>query len=139
MRFPFLHSRIPVLVLLAVACTRGAPLLIDAPGPTPSGMVWIPGGRFEMGSESPLAGPEEGPVHVAEVDGFYIDVHTVTNARFRQFVDATGYLTIAERKPELAELMRQLPAGAAPPSPELLVPGSVVFTPTRGPVDLRDW
>jgi formylglycine-generating enzyme required for sulfatase activity len=68
-------------------------------------MVWIPGGRFEMGSESPLARPEEGPVHTVEVDGFFIDVHTVTNARFRTFVEATGYVTVAERVPDVAELV----------------------------------
>ena len=102
-------------------------------------MVWIPGGRFEMGSESPLAGREEGPVHTVEVDGFHIDVHTVTNARFRKFVEATGYVTVAERVPDVAELLRQLPAGSAPPDPEVLVPGSLVFTPTGRHVDLRDW
>jgi formylglycine-generating enzyme len=139
MRFPIPLSLLPVATLLAIACSGSPPRITEAPGRAPPGMAWIPGGRFEMGSESPLAGPEEGPVHVAEVDGFFIDVHTVTNARFRQFVEATGYLTIAERKPDVAELMRQLPAGAAPPSPELLVPGSVVFTPTDGPIDLRDW
>jgi formylglycine-generating enzyme required for sulfatase activity len=102
-------------------------------------MVWIPGGRFEMGSESAVAGPEEGPVHTVEVDGFFIDVHTVTNARFRQFVDATGYVTIAERVPDVDELLRQLPAGTPRPPREALVPGSLVFTPTDQKVDLRDW
>lgn len=102
-------------------------------------MVWVAGGRFEMGSESPLARPEEGPVHVAEVDGFFIDVHTVTNRRFQEFVKATGYMTIAERAPDESLLMRQLPPGSPKPPAELLVPGSLVFTPTREPVDLRDW
>ena len=82
-------------------------------------MVWIPGGRFDMGSESPLAGPEERPVHAVEVDGFFIDVHTVTNARFREFVDATGYVTVAERVPDEAELMRQLPPGTPQPTEAL--------------------
>jgi len=102
-------------------------------------MVWIPGGRFDMGSESPLAGPEEGPVHAVEVDGFFIDVHTVTNARFREFVEATGYETVAERVPDVTELMHQLPRGTPPPDAGSLVPGSLVFTPTGKHVDLRDW
>jgi formylglycine-generating enzyme required for sulfatase activity len=68
-----------------------------------------------------------------------MDRHTVTNARFRAFVEATGYLTVAERAPDASELLRQLPPGTPPPDPALLVPGSVVFSPTAGPVDLRDW
>jgi formylglycine-generating enzyme required for sulfatase activity len=129
-----------VALIFAVACSRveHAPPLTTAPGEAPPGMVWISGGRFEMGSESPLAGPEEGPVHTVEVDGFFIDVHTVTNARFREFVEATGYVTVAERVPDVAELMRQRP-GRAPPDAEVLVPGSLVFTPTGTHVDLRDW
>ena len=78
-------------------------------------MVWIPGGRFDMGSESPLAGPEEGPVHTVEVDGFYMDAHSVTNARFRAFVEATGYVTVAERVPDEEAIMRQLPPGSPRP------------------------
>lgn len=102
-------------------------------------MVWIPGGQFRMGSDSPLAQPEEGPVHNVEVDGFFIDIHTVTNSRFREFVDATGYVTVAEKAPDVKELMRQLPPGTPAPAAESLVPGSLVFTPTKGEVDLRDW
>jgi sulfatase modifying factor 1 len=102
-------------------------------------MTWIPGGQFKMGSESPLARPEEAPVHSVEVDGFFMDVHTVTNARFRQFVEATGYVTVAERVPDVDELMHQLPAGTPRPTKETLVPGSLVLTPTGREVDLRDW
>jgi len=68
-----------------------------------------------------------------------MDVHTVTNAGFRVFVEATGYVTVAERMPEAAQLLRQMPPGTPAPAPELLVPGSVVFAPTGRPVDLRDW
>jgi sulfatase modifying factor 1 len=136
------ESRFLVALALGLACSTSDSIhavVTEAPGEAPPGMVWIPGGRFDMGSESPLAGADEGPVHAVEVDGFFIDVYTVTNRRFREFVDATGYLTIAERVPDVAALMRQLPAGTAGPPAESLVPGSLVFTPTAGQVDLRDW
>ena len=69
------------------------------PGHAPPGMVWVPGGEFEMGSEGPHASAFEGPVHRVRVDGFFMDVHTVTNAEFRAFLKATGYGTVAERAP----------------------------------------
>jgi formylglycine-generating enzyme required for sulfatase activity len=102
-------------------------------------MVWIPGGKFLMGAEGEFAAANEGPVHEVFVDGFFMDIHTVTNAQFREFVNATGYVTLAERAPDLGEIMRQSPPGTPPPPAELLVPGSVVFSHTSGPVDLRDW
>jgi formylglycine-generating enzyme required for sulfatase activity len=102
-------------------------------------MVWVPGGRFLMGDDGVHAAPAERPVHPVVVDGFFMDVHTVTNAQFRAFVQATGYVTVAERAPDAAELLRQLPPGTPAPNPELLVPGSLVFAPTTSAVDLRDW
>ena len=111
----------------------------EAPGPAPAGMVWIPGGGFLMGSEGEHAGPEEKPVHEVHVDGFFMDANPVTNARFSEFVEETGYVTVAERAPEVDELLSQLPPGTPPPPPELLVPGSLVFEPTDHSVDLRDW
>ncbi len=74
--------------------------------------------------------PEEGPVRRVTVDGFWIDEHPVTVAEFRRFVKATGYVTLAELSPE--------PADYPDADPELLVPGSLVFEPTAGPVDLSD-
>lgn len=133
-------SLTPISLLVVAACSTAeqTTLVTVAPGEAPPGMVWIPGGRFDMGSEGPFAGPEERPVHSVEVDGFFIDVHTVTNKRFREFVDATGYVTVAEKLPDEAALKRELPPGATLP-PEALVPGSLVFSPTAGAVDLRDW
>ena len=131
-----------IIIAITMGCTTSgnpSPLVIESPGEAPPGMVWVPGGRFEMGSESAVAGPEEGPVHPVEVDGFFIDVHTVTNRRFREFVEATKYVTIAERVPDEAALMRQLPADSPRPDAALFVPGSLVFTPTTREVDLRDW
>jgi formylglycine-generating enzyme required for sulfatase activity len=109
------------------------------PGAAPEGMVWIPGGQFLMGDDGPFAGPEERPVHTVAVDGFFMDVHTVTNAEFRAFVQATGYVTVAERAPDAAALLSQLPPGTPAPDPDLLVPGSLVFAHTTNAVDLRDW
>jgi sulfatase modifying factor 1 len=100
------------------------------PGPAPhKDMAWIQGGTFLMGSEDFY--PEEGPVHQVTVDGFWIDTHPVTNADFRRFVKATGYLTVAGHPPD--------PADYPDADPALLVPGALVFQPAGGPVDLRDW
>jgi sulfatase modifying factor 1 len=98
------------------------------PPPDPE-MVWIPGGTFRMGSESYY--PEERPVRQVTVDGFWIDRSPVTNARFTQFIRETGYTTVAERTPVAEDY-----PGAIP---EMLVPGSLVFRRTTGPVRLEDW
>jgi formylglycine-generating enzyme required for sulfatase activity len=75
--------------------------------------------------------PEEGPVHQVTVDGFWMDAHPVTNDEFRRFVNATGYITLAERAPRPEDFP------GAPP--ENLVPGSMVFQKSRRPVDLRNY
>jgi sulfatase modifying factor 1 len=95
----------------------------------PPDMLWIPGGTFLMGSEDFY--PEEGPVHEVSVDGFWMDRHTVTNQEFARFVDATGYVTVAERELN--------PADYPGAPPENLVPGALVFQRSRGPVDLKDY
>jgi len=104
----------------------------------PAGMVWIRGGDFTMGTDSELGWPDEKPAHRVRVDGFWIDPTEVTNSQFARFVDSTGYVTTAERTPDLAEIMSQLPPGAPPPLKEDLVPGSLVFVGTAGPVELDD-
>jgi formylglycine-generating enzyme required for sulfatase activity len=91
-------------------------------------MTWVPGGTFEMGSEEFY--PEERPIREATVEGFWIDVAPVTVAEFRRFVKATGHVPVAERTPD--------PADYPDADHGLLVPGSLVFRPTRGPVDLSD-
>lgn len=105
----------------------------------PPGMVWIPGGEFTMGSAAPDAWPEEGPPHRVSVDAFWMDEHEVTNAEFRRFVDATDYVTTAERRPDAEELLRQSPPGTPTPAEESLVPGSLVFRPPAEPVPLDDY
>jgi formylglycine-generating enzyme required for sulfatase activity len=103
----------------------------------PPGMVWIEGGEFTMGSEDEMSRFNERPVHQVEVTRFWIDVTPVTNAQFQKFVDATGYVTIAERKPDWEELRKQLPPETPRPDDNVLVAGSMVFTGSDGPVDLR--
>lgn len=108
------------------------------PSDVPEGMVWIPGGEFSMGSEDPrgsmCGGPDSmgdaRPIHRVYVDAFWMDATEVTNAQFHTFVKATGYVTIAERKPTQEEF---------PTAPlENLVAGSTVFSPTPQAVPLND-
>ena len=91
-------------------------------------LVDIPAGRFAMGSEDFY--PEEAPVREVAVGAFRIEAHPVTVREFRRFVKATGHVTTAERAPDREHYPDADPA--------LLVPGSLVFQPQRGPVDLRD-
>ncbi len=105
----------------------------------PAGMARIPGGEFLMGSDSKLAQPNEKPAHKVRVPAFWMDQHHVTNAQFRKFVDATGYVTTAERKPDWETLRVQLPAGTPRPPDSALAPGGMVFVGTARPVPLRDY
>jgi formylglycine-generating enzyme required for sulfatase activity len=95
-------------------------------------MMALSGGTFRMGSEEFY--PEERPVREAAVGPFAVDRHPVTVAEFRRFVGDTGYVTLAERAPDAAEYPDA--------DPDLLVPGSLVFRRTPGPVrldDVRAW
>lgn len=90
-------------------------------------MVQIPGGTFRMGSDAHYT--EETPVRTVAVDELSMDRHPVTNRDYAAFVADTGYVTVAERPLNPADF---------PGAPvENLVPGSLVFTMTPGPVDLR--
>ena len=82
-----------------------------------------------MGSEDFY--PEERPVHEVRVDGFWMDCYEVTNEQFARFIEATGYKTLAERPLNPADF----PGAPA----ENLVPGSMLFHKTSGPVDLRNY
>lgn len=106
----------------------------------PEGMVWIPGGQFNMGSNSDrLAWPDERPAHPVRVDAFWMDATEVTNAQFKKFVDATGYKTVAEKAPTAEEILKQSPPGTPAPDPKDLVPGSLVFMPPAQAVTLDDY
>jgi formylglycine-generating enzyme required for sulfatase activity len=104
----------------------------------PPGMRWIPAGEFTMGTDDPKSMRNERPAHRVRLDGFWMDAHDVTNAEFRRFVEATGYVTTAERKPSWEELKKQLPPGTKKPDPSRLVPGSLVFTPPARQVPLNN-
>jgi formylglycine-generating enzyme required for sulfatase activity len=133
-----------VVVAVASGCAKSTsfqPTIENArpaPGDAPQGMVWIPGGEFSMGAaESPdmnMVGMEattdSRPIHRVYVDGFWMDKTEVTNEQFAKFVEATGYVTIAERTPRAEDFP------GAPP--ENLVAGAVVFSPPDHPVPLND-
>jgi len=114
------------------------PNTAPAPSEAPKGMVWIPGGEYSMGAQdSPhmnevgmQATKDSRPIHRVYVDAFWMDATDVTNDEFAQFVAATGYVTAAERKPRAVYFQ-----GA---TPENLVAGSVIFTPTDQAVSLDD-
>ncbi len=140
-------ARLAPLAVLGVLAAVAAYFLLPSkalpPAPPPSdgppGMVWIPGGEFIMGTDSDLGWPDERPAHRVRVDGFWVDETEVTNAQFRAFADATGYKTTAETPPDVNEILRQLPPGTPAPPAEKLVPGSLVFTPSKGPVALNEY
>ena len=98
-------------------------------GHVKASLVRIEGGEFTMGSDDHYR--EESPTRRVRVNGFWMDRHPVTNEEFAAFVDATGYLTDAERAPDPG-----LYPGAPP---ESLVPGSLLFMMSDGPVDLRNY
>jgi len=111
---------------------------IPAVLPAAAGMVYIPGGEFSMGIPDPTrvkgggkeAMPDARPIHRVKLKEFLMDEHEVTNAEFAAFVKATGYVTLAEKKPTREEFPDALP--------EMLVAGSVVFTPPNHEVRLDD-
>jgi formylglycine-generating enzyme required for sulfatase activity len=98
-------------------------------GTSETTMIWIPSGTFRIGSDKHY--PEEAPAHHVAVDGFWIDTTPVTNRDFLKFVNATGYVTFAELKPDPKDYPGALP--------HMIRAGSLVFTPPKHAVDLRDW
>ena len=89
--------------------------------------VTLKGGRFQMGSESAYARPNERPMHWVQISPFSIDRTHVTNRAFGHFVRETGYVTTAERAPKWEELAPQLPPGTPRPPVSALVAGGMVY------------
>jgi formylglycine-generating enzyme required for sulfatase activity len=104
-----------------------------------AGMVYIPGGTFLMGGDNNQASADEYPKHSVTVKPFRVDKTEVTNASFKRFVDATGYITTAEKKPDWEELRKTLPPGTPKPPDSVLVAASLVFKQTPGEVNLHDY
>jgi sulfatase modifying factor 1 len=109
-------------------------------GEAPEGMVWIPGGQFSMGAKDPTVlsccgGPDPmkdaRPIHRVEVNGFWMDQTTVTNAQYSRFVRETGYRTVAEQPLDPREFPHADPAG--------LQPGALVFRPPAQVTDLKNF
>jgi formylglycine-generating enzyme required for sulfatase activity len=106
----------------------------EPPGPAPDGMVWVPGGWFWMGSDEPEAKPDEKPVHLVYVDGFWMDRTEVTNEQFAQFVRETGHVTDNEKRLESNGFLHT--------TPDKVEPGGLVFRPPPGNVEVCnhcDW
>lgn len=121
----YLIGCLALTTFLLITMTKGTSEQVS--DNSPPGMVKIPGGNFQMGINHPMM-PEAQPVHQVTVDGFWMDTTEVTNQQFSEFVAATGYITIAERKPNAEDY-----PGA---DESLLVPGSVVFNAPSHPVSL---
>jgi formylglycine-generating enzyme required for sulfatase activity len=94
-----------------------------------SGMVFVQGGKFTMGSDRHFS--EEKPARTVVVSSFWIDTHEVTNAQFDLFVKATGYVTVAERPVDASKY-----PGA---QPDLLKPGGLVFHQPETLKDVTDY
>jgi formylglycine-generating enzyme required for sulfatase activity len=132
------HARLSAASTSQITFEQTVPNTVPAPGPAPEGLVWVPGGEFSMGAADPpgadgagmLATADSRPIHRVYVDGFYMDKTVVTNQQFADFVNSTGYVTVAERKPSEQDY---------PGAPqENLVAGSVVFSPPNHPVPLNN-
>ena len=128
--------RVLAAVVYLAVCAHAQAAAPDAP--RPPGMVWIPGGEYTMGSDDARAQANERPAHRVRVDGFWMDETTVTNAQFRAFADATGYVTTAERAVDWKEIEKQVPPGTPKPPDEMLQPGSLVFRAPDHAVPLGD-
>ena len=131
----------------AVACTNNLPAryasvsdtarIIKGEGSN-GGMIWIEGGEYLMGASDAEGRPDEYPQRKVKLDGFWIDATEVTNAQFKEFVKATGYVTTAEKDVDWEELKKQLPPGTPRPEAEALAPSSLVFTPPTQAISLHD-
>jgi formylglycine-generating enzyme len=106
--------------------------------PSTEGMIWIEGASFLMGAADREGREDEYPQHGVRVKGFWMDRTEVTNAQFRAFVEATGYITTAEKAVDWQELKKQLPPETPKPHDSLLRPSSLVFTQLANPVPLHN-
>lgn len=126
-------------VLLIVVVVGGVFTLLNMPVRRPSTpMILIPAGQFIMGTAGETSQQNEQPAHAVWVDAFLMDETEVTNAQYREFITATGYITVAEKTPNWDEIKQQLPPGTPKPAVEKMVPGSLVFVAPDQPVPLTN-
>lgn len=123
-------------VLVTVGTFVGAQYMVDEDAPLQ--MQRIPAGVLTMGTDDVKSQANERPAHKVAINSFWMDEHLVTNAEFKKFVDATGYVTTAEQKPDWEELKKALPPNTPKPDERLLAPGSLVFTPPAHAVPLNN-
>jgi len=103
-----------------------------------TGMVYIAASEFDMGAADREGRDDEYPQHRVKLSSFWIDVTEVTNADFKKFIDATGYVTTAERKPDWEEMKKQLPVGTPKPPDSVFVAASLVFHQPKSITTLND-
>ena len=133
------ESNIPSRFASLQTAVLAAPGSDNEANKTHAGMAWIKAGTFLMGGDNKQAAEDEYPKHKVTVAGFWMDITTVTNAQFAKFVNATGYITTAERKPDWNQLKKQLPPGTPKPDDSVLIAASLVFDPPKQAVDLNDY
>lgn len=102
------------------------------------GMVLIPAGKLHMGGDNNQAAQNEYPKHEVLINSFFMDETEVTNYNFKEFIDDTGYLTVAEKELDWEELKKQLPPDTKRPHDSIMVPGALVFSPTADKVSLNN-
>ena len=155
---------ITILIILSISCSKDDEVInnnqisnccdvmpprysVDKPD-FADDMVWIPSGEFTMGAEvadfmrqwpyGARSRSDERPLRRIKLDGFWMSITPVTNKDFSEFIEATGYVTTAEKPVDIDEIMKGLPPGTKSPSPEALVPASMVFTSPDYPVKLNN-
>lgn len=136
-KYPYIYF---VVFLLLYSCGQSRPIETKVnQSQNLEGMVLIPKGQYLMGGKTEEAYQDELPQHKVQVTSFYMDAHEVTNKQFKAFVDATNYVTVAERAIDWEELKSQVPKGTPKPPDSLLAGGSLIFNQTTTAVDLNQY
>lgn len=130
----FRMTRLALLLFLAGGCNQSEKSCVNS---IPS-MVLIPSGTFWMGGSGEEADGDEFPRHQVRLSSFYMDETEVTNRQFESFVDATNYVTVAERSINWDELKKQLPPETVKPPDSVLQPGSLIFKGSTSPINMND-
>ena len=145
MNFNLKKLLVSVLLLFVFGCNKkkasNEKVVKDTPinkeeAKAPEGMIWVDKKIFLMGAKEgdKYAMMREKPAHKVSVDGFFIDAHEVTNKQFKEFVDATNYITTAEKPIIWDEIKKDLPVGTKKPADSILQPGSLIFNKNAGKI-----